>query len=291
MAHVDGSALRCYDVAHSEFKSKKQRDLHVGQSIAAVLIASSKPMTIYVGRDNLSSFIRAIGRTAVHRFVLLTDSNDEPLTIELQDQLVSLRGLAACFATNLHSPRHPEVFHPIPLGIFGRDIPPDVLQQREDSIRAVQTSAKAWHQRDPRLLITPMSSSSQYSSMRRRCVELLSREEFRHLVRVADRFMNRQDYFKLLSEHRSVLSPPGLGHDCWRTWEALTVGSVPLVLKDTDFDQRIFKDNGVQIIPSLGQLTPVVLEDMLAQLCDPAQYNDRLQPEYWNSVFGSYLAA
>ena len=35
-------------------------------------------------------------------------------------------------------------------------------------------------------------------------------------------------------------SPPGNGYDCFRTWEALGVGTVPIVHDDGVFDMRLF---------------------------------------------------
>ena len=39
-------------------------------------------------------------------------------------------------------------------------------------------------------------------------------------------------YFKQLETFRYVLSPPGEGYDCFRTWEALFLRSIPIVQRD-----------------------------------------------------------
>ena len=39
-------------------------------------------------------------------------------------------------------------------------------------------------------------------------------------------------YRKLVLRSKYVLSPPGNGPDCHRTWEALYLGATPIVLKD-----------------------------------------------------------
>ena len=41
-----------------------------------------------------------------------------------------------------------------------------------------------------------------------------------------------RDYRILVSNHQFVLSPPGNGFDCHRTWEAMYLGAIPVVLKD-----------------------------------------------------------
>lgn len=43
--------------------------------------------------------------------------------------------------------------------------------------------------------------------------------------------INRSVYFSLLEDCRFVVSPPGNGPDCHRTWEAIYFGAIPIVLK------------------------------------------------------------
>jgi hypothetical protein len=44
-------------------------------------------------------------------------------------------------------------------------------------------------------------------------------------------FSTPTKYRELLRQSQFVLSPPGNGADCHRTWEALYMGAVPIVLK------------------------------------------------------------
>jgi len=41
-----------------------------------------------------------------------------------------------------------------------------------------------------------------------------------------------EQYIENMSRHKFVISPPGNGIDCHRTWEALYVGSIPIVIKN-----------------------------------------------------------
>lgn len=45
-------------------------------------------------------------------------------------------------------------------------------------------------------------------------------------------FLNPKEYRKSLAKSRFVISPPGNGIDCHRTWESLYFGAVPIVLRD-----------------------------------------------------------
>lgn len=45
-------------------------------------------------------------------------------------------------------------------------------------------------------------------------------------------FTTPKEFRKLLINSKFVISPPGNGADCHRTWEAVYLGSVPIVLRD-----------------------------------------------------------
>jgi hypothetical protein len=50
-------------------------------------------------------------------------------------------------------------------------------------------------------------------------------------VKIMSAFMYPYEYLKLVSQSKFVLSPPGNGPDCHRTWESIYLGAVPIVLK------------------------------------------------------------
>ncbi len=53
-----------------------------------------------------------------------------------------------------------------------------------------------------------------------------------------------RDYKKLLASYRFVASPPGNGPDCHRTWEALYLGTIPIVI-GKEFYQRFTDFPGI----------------------------------------------
>ena len=64
-------------------------------------------------------------------------------------------------------------------------------------------------------------------------------EEYEDLVCVVTRQLELKEFLTLVSEHQCVLSPPGRGYDCGRTWQAVAVGTVPLVVDDALLDHGI----------------------------------------------------
>jgi hypothetical protein len=47
-----------------------------------------------------------------------------------------------------------------------------------------------------------------------------------------EHFLNPKEYRKKLSMSKFVISPPGNGIDCHRTWESMYFGAVPIVRED-----------------------------------------------------------
>jgi len=249
-----------------------------GKSMGSALNEVGKPAVVCVEKPYLDGFICGFGQTIGVPFVLLAVSGgDAPLTLDLQERIMALQaaGLRACFANNLHQPRNRCVFRPMPIGITA-----------EALLYQIRNSALPWKERDRRLLVPPMRNCNR---LRAQYFEVLCRVEYSHLVRIASERVDQISFMKLLSEHQSVLSPPGRGYDCGRTWQALAVGSVPLVVEDAMFDQRIHVDVGTEYIPRPEQLTPGILEQLLSSFTDPARYFAHLQVRSWMELWKSHL--
>ena len=92
-----------------------------------------------------------------------------------------------------------------------------------------------------------------------------------------------------MSRHRATISPPGRGYDCYRTWQALAVGCVPLVTRDPAFDQRLYEGTGPEYIPRPEELTPEALAHVLSRLSDPSGFAAKLEIDYWRTQWDSIL--
>jgi hypothetical protein len=62
-----------------------------------------------------------------------------------------------------------------------------------------------------------------------------------------------QDYYRHMTEHFYVISPPGAGPDCHRHWESLYLGAIPVVLRSRVTEKllsnlpHVFVDNWDQV--------------------------------------------
>jgi hypothetical protein len=81
------------------------------------------------------------------------------------------------------------------------------------------------------------------------------------------------DYYARLGRSRFVLSPPGRGWDCYRTYEALAMGAVPVVRRQRPISDVV---NGlpVLVVDDWSELTPERLQR-------PAGELTRMTLAYW----------
>ena len=86
-------------------------------------------------------------------------------------------------------------------------------------------------------------------------------------------------FMKKLENSQFVISPPGLNPDCYRHWETLYAGSIPIVEKTGI--ESVFKDLPVLIIDNYDNLTPEFLHKKLKAM-EKKTYNlDKLTAGYW----------
>lgn len=93
--------------------------------------------------------------------------------------------------------------------------------------------------------------------LRRRCKEHLAKQDFGHVLP----FMCKEKYFEEHETHAFEVSPFGNGLDCFRTYEALLLHTIPIV-----FDSPInimFKGLPVIIVKEVEDITAELLEQAM----------------------------
>ena len=83
------------------------------------------------------------------------------------------------------------------------------------------------------------------------------------------------EYANNMSKHRFVISPPGNGIDCHRTWESLYMGCIPIVIKNDIYDN--WPDLPILQIEDYSELTNDIMEKFLKK-----EFNlEMIEMEYW----------
>jgi hypothetical protein len=93
-------------------------------------------------------------------------------------------------------------------------------------------------------------------------------------------------YLQELSEYQFCACPPGMGIDTHRVWEALMVGTIPIVL--TSPLNELYTELPVVIVDSFEAITPETLRMIYGMMHAPGvKYNfSKLYMPYWDSYFG-----
>ncbi|KAJ3206021.1 hypothetical protein HDU82_004822 [Entophlyctis luteolus] len=86
-------------------------------------------------------------------------------------------------------------------------------------------------------------------------------------------------YTSVLAKSRFVVSPHGAGLDCYRTYEALFMGAIPIV-KTSTLDS-MFKDLPVLIVEDWVQLTVTLLEETERVFLSRRWDFRKLYTDYW----------
>jgi hypothetical protein len=85
------------------------------------------------------------------------------------------------------------------------------------------------------------------------------------------------DYIEEMSRHRFVISPPGNGIDCHRTWEALYVGCIPIVIKHPIYDSWNLP---IIQVRDYSEITQNLLDNYVIKQAD----NSMLYIDYWQKL-------
>jgi hypothetical protein len=86
------------------------------------------------------------------------------------------------------------------------------------------------------------------------------------------------EYIEKMAQHKFVISPPGNGIDCHRTWEALYIGCVPIVIKNNIYKQ--WKDLPIIQVNDYSEVT----NDLLSQYLNSNFDCNTLNIDYWKSI-------
>ena len=98
-----------------------------------------------------------------------------------------------------------------------------------------------------------------------------------------------EEYVDELIDSKFCLSLPGKGMDCYRTWEALTFGVIPIVLRTRHMDS-IYKDLPVLLIDNVNEITEEFLNsqfEIIAQNINEYNFN-KLTSSYWIDFIFNY---
>ncbi len=95
-------------------------------------------------------------------------------------------------------------------------------------------------------------------------------------------------YYREMASHRFVLSPEGNGIDCYRTWESLYLGAIPIVMASTCTSS--FADLPILFTDNYSELSEGYLEDRWQAMSQRTYDLSRLMKAFYFEHFLSSVA-
>lgn len=99
------------------------------------------------------------------------------------------------------------------------------------------------------------------------------------------------NYLDELAQSKFVLCPPGVGYDSYRLWEALALGTVPVLEKDAGGWHHVADDLPVLWVEKFSDVTPALLNDAYPAIVGRCgEYNfAKLRRSWWRDLVQGYL--
>ncbi len=179
--------------------------------------------------NNLTGFVKHVLPKISHPFTLVTTDGDSSVPNDLSEnvlhRLLENPNLVAWYTQNLADKRYPKL-HSIPIGLdlhtdrgFGVGI------KLQTTFRAIATQPS-----EPRLdrVLVDFATSSN-SNLRK---NFITANKDNCFVDILSARISQPELWKMYRRYRWVVSLPGNGLDCHRTWEAGYLGAKVLVQRD-----------------------------------------------------------
>lgn len=90
---------------------------------------------------------------------------------------------------------------------------------------------------------------------------------------------NFKEYITELAQHKFVISPPGLGPDCYRVWESCLAGTIPIV-QHSHMD-KMYEGLPVLLIDNWKEVTEEFLYEKYKEMTAKTYSQEKLYMEYW----------
>ncbi len=170
------------------------------------------------------------------------------------------------FTIHPHKKKHERVF-PIPLGIVQYH---DIYKKRED---VHNKFLKYRHTKKEKLLY--MNFTDWRNPDRKRIRDYFLEQKFCNNGHQCP----FEKYIRETALHKFIVSPPGLGPDCYRIYESLLVGTIPIV--QHSYLDYMYEGLPVLFIDNWEQVTEEFLNEAYKEFTSKKYNPERLYMQYW----------
>ena len=249
-------------------------------------------MSIFVGSDYLQYFVGSIIDKIIHKFILITGTSIKTCPVEVLDQssffkLINNNYLIRwCSQNNVIQNQHSII--QIPLGLDYHAVYNDQKKwekiadgkspvEQEKFMIDVINNSKPFFKRVNKIYVNFDVSADRFGQ-RKDCLKKISSS----LLVLYQQKLKRTQTWINTTKYAFVLSPYGQGMDCHRTWEALILGSIP-ILKSKEF-VNMFKDLPVLFVEDWSDINQQLLDETIEKFKNMNFNYDKLTLKYWKQI-------
>lgn len=240
---------------------------------------------IYVKTDKLGDFV-----IPDKKFVLVTGYEDTTIPDDFPQkakQILASPNLIKWFSENVT--RETKKLQLIPIGLDYHSVIGGYMQvgpvespvKQEKLILALQK--KPYNERELKIYCNFLHSieGRRYSQDRIDALQKIPAD----LLVYEQNFVPRADSWSNMVKYAFVLSPHGNGLDCHRTWEALALGSIPIV-KSSSLD-ALYEGLPVLIVKDWSDVSLELLQQTIKNFKSKQFNYDKLTLAYWRDQLKS----
>lgn len=241
-------------------------------------------MTVYVCTDDLPTFAAVFLPHIQHQFVLVSGDSDTPVSPNQQnDAILKHPFLLRWFAQNnlcsgvTHLPIGLD-FHTIaenpthPWCAKGEGSSP--LQQQHYLIQVREKAAPLADR--SKLIYAHFTMNNDAYGQRAACLRAIPPNLLHHVLNGT----TRTQCWRNMAQHAFVLCPAGNGLDCHRTWEAMALSCIPIMLRYPNFSE-LYDGLPVLLVDDWADVSLELLDSTLADFAGRKWDNGKLSSHYW----------
>jgi len=256
----------------------------------AKILKGKDGCTVYIKFQHLAYFLQNIFPHLNYKFVLVTGDGDETLPNDLCDVHTFMRLLDSdkilhWYAANCIECLHPKLtlipigvnFHSLTFGKFGHwgDVARTPLQQEGDIIEIKEKSLPFYERERKCYSNFHFATYNEFGNPRKVAIEKISKD----LVFYEPVLVDRNQTWINQSKYAFVLSPIGHGLDCHRTWEALILGNIVVVLSSPL--NSLYEELPILILNDWSELTQELMDKTIDDFKDKKFNYDKITAKYW----------
>jgi len=234
--------------------------------------------TVFVKTDYIYDFFKNYFPKITAKFVLVTHNSDQAISDEFRKFLDNEK-IIAWFAKNAVIPHSKLIGIPIGMvyrymfGLWVHGVPEDL----NEMIEKVQQGKTIKN----KLLYMNFSLGIGRGKERPYVWNLFKNKSFCHIAPVYGNIPNKpyKEYLNEIAESKFMLSPRGSGWDCYRTWEALIMGSYPIVRRSPI--DALYEGLPVLIVDNWTDITEKFLEEKYKEFSSRNWNFEKLYAPYW----------